>query len=358
MAESTIEWTDYTFNPWSGCSKVSEGCKNCYAEVNYSVKMRGVKWGPQGNRIVKAESGWREPLKWDREAKASGERRRVFCASLADVFEDWEGPMLNSDGLIGKVFQGGSWAWSDDKKTSDVERLMTMADVRSRLFWLIAATPNLDWLLLTKRPENFGRLFNVENGSPSNVWIGVSVENQKAANERIPLLLQTPVAVRFLSCEPLLSEVILHKYFAQCECGHGHGFTACPNYGGVAQTCHKCDCRQLKPKIGWVIAGGESGPGARPCRPEWVRSIVEQCKAANVPVFVKQMGGNVVTRNDMIEDCFNNGESGWPDPNVEYNINGFREEYQGADCRIRLVDKKGGDMAEWPEDLRVREFPR
>jgi site-specific DNA-cytosine methylase len=92
-------------------------------------------------------------------------------------------------------------------------------------------------------------------------------------------------------------------------------------------------------------------------RPEWIRSIVAQCKAAGVPCFVKQLGGNVVTRNDMVEDHFNSLDTGWPDPEVEHDIHGFRENYQGADCRIRLQDKKGGDWNEWPEDLRVREFP-
>jgi protein gp37 len=94
-ANSAIEWTDHTFNPWRGCTKVHAGCTNCYAEVNYSVKMHGVKWGPNGTRVKLSHAGWKEPLKWNREAEAAGERRRVFCASLADVFEDWQGPILH-----------------------------------------------------------------------------------------------------------------------------------------------------------------------------------------------------------------------------------------------------------------------
>ena len=110
--------------------------------------------------------------------------------------------------------------------------------------------------------------------------------------------------------------------------------------------------------LDWVIVGGESGGGSRPCRPEWIRAIVGQCKAAGVACFVKQMGGNVVTRNDMVEDEFSSLDTGWPDPEVEHDIHGFREEYQGADCRIRLHDKKGGTMEEWPADLRVRQYPQ
>ena len=183
-----------------------------------------------------------------------------------------------------------------------------MQDVRTRLYKLIDSTPNLDWLLLTKRPENIRRMMPkptfdhaVWNGTLDgywyqmsrprpNLWIGTSIENQQAADERIPHLLSVPAAVRFLSCEPLLGPVILHKYFAQCKCGHGHGFTSCPNYGGVAQTCHKCECRKLRSKISWVIVGGESGPGARPMHPNWARSLRDQCQAAGVPFFFKQWG--------------------------------------------------------------------
>lgn len=116
-ATSGIQWTDATFNPWSGCSKVSPACASCYAETNYSVNMRGVKWGPNGNRIVKAESGWREPLKWDRDAVKAGVRRRVFCASLADVFEDWKGPMLASN-REPLWHSGDGKTWWEPAKTS------------------------------------------------------------------------------------------------------------------------------------------------------------------------------------------------------------------------------------------------
>lgn len=266
-ANSKIEWTTHTFNPWRGCTKISPGCAHCYAETlsHRNPKTLGI-WGDNGTRVIASEAMWRDPLKWDRLAKEAGERHRVFCASLADVFENR--PELDKP--------------------------------RHRLFHLINQTKNLDWLLLTKRPENIAKCCGGKDGNayrswtespPPNIWLGVSVENQAAADERIPILLKTPATVRFLSVEPLLSEVILHKYFAQCKCGHGHGFTACPNYGGVAQTCHKCDCANLSPMIDWVIVGGESGSNARPMHPDWVRSIRDQCGDAGVAFFFKQWGG-------------------------------------------------------------------
>jgi protein gp37 len=270
-ADSKIEWCDHTFNPWIGCTKVSPGCVHCYAEGE--SKRRGwAQWGKGKERHRTSASYWKQPMKWNREAE---QRRiqelhsvpagvphnfvkpRVFCASLAD--------------------------WLDSEVPVE-----WLAD----LLALIHATPNLDWLLLTKRPENFrNRIGRVENslteplaawywlfhwlhygGAPENVWLGVSVEDQKRADERIPLLLETPAAVRFLSCEPLLGPVTLCK-----------GCPGCPN-----------DCGWTPGKNGygihWVIVGGESGPGARPMHPDWARSLRDQCIQADVPFFFKQWG--------------------------------------------------------------------
>lgn len=338
-ANSKIQWCDHTFQ-----------CVKC---------------SPQGNRIVKAESGWKEPLKWDRAAKEACERHRVFCASLADVFEDWTGIMLDAESVqLWKAWDADKWKASADRPRPRWSPLI-MQDVRNRLFCLIDATPNLDWMLLTKRPENIAKMMPEWQTDPTglthlnwprpNLWLGVSVENQQAADERIPILLRTPAAVRFLSCEPLLDQIDLEKVAITVSPGYfGDSFHAYHRPGTPQQIADL----PPYPAIDWVIVGGESGPKARPCGVEWIRSVVEQCKAASVPVFVKQMGGNIITRNDMIEDVFNNGESGWPDPQVEHNINGFREDHQGADCRIRLNDKKGGDMTEWPEDMRVRQMPK
>lgn len=338
MSEKTaIQWCHHTFNPWSGCTKVSPGCANCYAETNYSVKMRGVKWGPSGNRSVKAESGWKEPVNWNAKAKIAGVRQRVFCASLADVFEDWQGPMLDSKGdCLGiatdhSSFPAGDWVTTNNlNKFGDGFRQLTMDDVRARLFALIDATPSLDWLLLTKRPENIAKMmperWEFDPGVSSelgamvdtpiirpNVWLGVSVENQANANRIIELLnLARPVgggrrsaAITFLSVEPLLGPVGIQPYLSL---------------------------------IDWVIVGGESGPKARPCELNWVRDIVRECKAAGVPCFVKQLGRI---------PC---GDWGGGDNRPE--ITGTCEAHW-----FKLKDSHGGDPAEWPADLRVREFP-
>jgi protein gp37 len=381
VAETSIEWTatvkadgstvpGYTFNPWSGCTKVSAGCAHCYAEVNYSVKMRGVKWGPKGNRVVKAESGWREPLKWDREAKAAGERRRVFCASLADVFEDWAGPMVDAGGeplmTDGSVFRPEGELFPDAENRG--WRPLTMDGVRQRLFNLITDTEHLDWLLLTKRPENVEPLMRRLKGwalvnawdewecypdNLHNVWLGASVENQAAADQRIPHLLKVPAAVRFLSCEPLLGPVDLTRI-------------PVPSYPGV-----KFDSLLKQGKgawgtganIGWVIVGGESGAGARPFDLAWARSIHDQCKAAGVAFFMKQMGSNPVNNgkrfgpHDRDEGyfprCWHCGHHDFgPCSDGTLLCNGCDAPWD------RLRDKKGGEPAEWAVDLRVREFPR
>jgi protein gp37/5-methylcytosine-specific restriction endonuclease McrA len=241
MAEnSKIEWTHHTFNPWRGCTKVSPGCANCYAETmsGRNPATLGV-WGPRGTRVVAAESYWRQPLKWDRDAKAAGERRRVFCASLADVFEGLE--------------------------TMPREEWPKVAEARARLMCeVIPATPNLDWLLLTKRPANAVldgfRPLHWAGRWPDNVWLGVSVEDQQRADERIPELLKVPAAVRFLSVEPLLGAVDLRPWLSR----RFAIWTDCDDQTHAARE---------PGGLHWVIVGGESGPGARPCRVEWARSI-------------------------------------------------------------------------------------
>lgn len=250
---SKIEWTDHTFNPWIGCTKVSAGCKNCYAENMMAKRYKRVEWGPQGERVRTSDANWRKPISWNKQAEALGVRYRVFCSSLADVFEI-----------------------KDDQPEMD--------DWRFDLLTLISRTPNLDWLLLTKRPENVlpiieGHLAfmnGVANASEifndllPNVWIGISVENQEQADKRIPELLQIPAKVRFLSMEPLLGPVSLR---------------------GLVDGIYRpwLDHFAWKVEIDWIIVGGESGPGKRPMNPDWARSIRDQCKMADVPFFMKQM---------------------------------------------------------------------
>lgn len=300
MAEnSKIQWTHHTFNPWRGCTKVSPGCAHCYAETlsGRNPKTLGV-WGPNGTRVVAAESYWREPLKWDAAAKTAGERHRVFCASLADVFEDWQRPMVDSQGR--EMQRGGNWPRNDGPCSAAGP--VTMGDVRKRLFLLIAATPNLDWLLLTKRPEGIThriveaqyKMTDPELGAwteaiERNVWLGTSVENQAVADERIPLLLTAPAAVHFLSMEPLLSEVRLkpewmpHKFNREPSCDHCETCVGRPGWLESRPDRHG-------PFVSWVIVGGESGPGARPMHPDWARSLRDQCRAAGVPFHFKQWG--------------------------------------------------------------------
>lgn len=224
---SHIEWTHHTFNPWWGCHKVSPACDNCYAEL-WAKRMGHRLWGTDAPRRFFTDSHWREPLTWNEEARKSRRRERVFCASMADVFE----------------------------RRSDLNAQ------RARLWDLIESTPNLDWLLLTKRPQNVGRIAPWGNEWPTNVWVGTSVENQTLAEKRLPLLLKIPAAVRFLSCEPLLGQLDLHRWFRKS------GFYP----------------------IDWVIVGGESGPKSRPMHPDWAVSLLHQCQRVDVPFHFKQWG--------------------------------------------------------------------
>lgn len=243
---TTIEWTTtragdgtvypgYTFNPWTGCLKVSPACQHCYAEA-LAKRNNAVfgQWGPGTERRRTSDANWGKPLAWDRRAKRLGVRLKVFCASMADIFEH----------------------------RTDLNPL------RRELWAIIRATPHLDWLLLTKRPSMM-RLWMSMFGCPENVWAGVTVEDQHRANERIPILLRVPARVRFLSVEPLLGPVDI--------------------FGA-----HTVAARTVGPKpadlIHWVIVGGESGPKARVMQPEWACSIRDQCQRAGVPFFFKQWG--------------------------------------------------------------------
>lgn len=250
MAQDTkIEWADHTFNPWVGCTKVSPACDHCYAEAwaKRAGKAAGVVWGAERRRTSK--STWAAPLKWNAQAQAEGRRYRVFCASLADVFDN-------------QVPQD----WRDD------------------LFALIAATPHLDWLLLTKRIGNVPNMlpvpFDFAKHYP-NVWIGATVCNQAEADRDIPKLLKVDARVRFLSIEPLLGPLDLRFHFFSEPTG---------------KTRTRAGKRQMelrKPEDGgvhWVIVGGESGPGARPMHPDWARKLRDQCQEADVPFLFKQWG--------------------------------------------------------------------
>ncbi len=300
MGEVTkIEWTDHTFNPWIGCTKVAPECANCYAEQLMAKRWKKVEWGDKGTRSVTSDSNWKMPIKWNKSAEKEGVLRRVFCASLADVFED----------------------------RSELEYW------RSGLFDLIYDTPWLDWLLLTKRPGNIKEMWPADGRRRGNCWLGTSVGCQESTH-RIDSLLQcrdlSPVL--FLSVEPLLGPVDLSKWMSlrqevyMCPVCRKKYAEERRNGRGV-----HLDCRSQGHLVGylggseidWVIVGGESGPHARRCDVGWIRSIVKQCKEAEVPCFVKQLGSRP----------------------------------KGKEL-TEVADPKGGDWDEWPEDFRVREFPK
>lgn len=254
MQNSKIEWTHHTYNPWWGCVKVSPGCEHCYAE-SLSKRTGHNIWGPAktSDRRLFGDKHWNEPIKWNAAAKATGERQRVFCASMADVFEDH--PQVE--------------------------------DERVRLLDLIVNTPWLTWLLLTKRPENVNRMIEQATGFSESdmwfhavgdrVWIGTSVEDQRRADERIPELLKIPAKIRFLSCEPLLGPVNIKPHL-QRRVQYYFPVTA---FGEAWE--------YQTERIDWVIVGGESGHSKRPIDADWARSIRDQCQAAGTAFFMKQM---------------------------------------------------------------------
>ena len=248
MAENTkIEWADHTFSPWTGCTKVSPACDHCYAE-GWAKRSGHVKWGSGQPRRRTSDANWRMPLKWNREAERTGVRPRVFCASLADVFDNEVDP-----------------AWRND------------------LFDLIDATRNLDWLLLTKRIGNAARMLPSNTSHTDadgfaelypHVWLGVTVVNQEEADRDIPKLLAVPAAKRFLSIEPMLGPVDLNYVRQRIQ----------------AQRSQLARAINGETWLDWVIVGSESGPGARrdPNMVSWVASLRDQCVDAGVAFLWKQ----------------------------------------------------------------------
>ena len=305
MGESTkIEWCDHTFNPWIGCSKVHAGCANCYAEAAFDFRLGVADWGPNGSRFLTSEGNWLAPMKWCRAAERDGVRRRVFCASLSDVFEEWpaEKPVLGMNRDVMRRCLRCKRNYPKNNRVCDqcnepgYSANLRISDVRDDLFLLIDATPSLDWLLLTKRPENIPSMWadaasSVPNHQPhsdgrDNVWLGTSISDQASADKQIPELLKcrdlSPVL--FLSVEPLLGPVDLRLYLNKWSCP-----CICHDSTHVVACSCPCNCGHGK-AIDWVIVGGESGPNARPMHSTWVRSIRDQCRAAGVPFFFKQWG--------------------------------------------------------------------
>ena len=264
-----IEWTDATWSPVTGCTKVSPGCAHCYAE---DVAKRFWKGRPFED-VRFHEDRLFKPLHWRKP-------RRVFVNSMSDLFHEHL-PGQQIDAIFDVMFR----------------------------------TPQHTYQVLTKRADRMRLHMNVYWPKPlPNVWLGVSVENQRMADERIPILIDTPAAVRFLSVEPLLSKVDLAAYLK----GHGD-FQSSP--------------------IQWVIVGGESGPKARPCNIKWIEHVVAQCEYYVIPCFVKQLGAKPVGAGDTNDP--------W-----------LAVESDDGTRPIVLQDSKGGNWSEWPDSFRVRQFPK
>ena len=325
MAEkSAISWTRSTFNPWIGCTKVGPGCDHCYASVSTPARAQGIIWGPGEPRKRTSPHNWNGPLKWDKRAaeeQASGIITPgweswgkpgfwpVFCASLADVFDN-EVPQ----------------AWRED------------------LWRLIAMTPHLDWLLVTKRVGNIKSMVPFEWSKvqfPPNIRILITVVNQEEADRDIPKLLALPCK-NGISYEPALGPVDWSPFFrkdlgefvmpAQSEADlHGQPKKLTAYIQGIQ----------------WVIVGGESDQPGMPARPfdiQWARSTVQQCHAAGVAVFVKQLGSYALSSQVEAK----------PDGSYCFHMS---PEHPPGKVGLILQDRAGADPSEWPEDMRVQEFP-
>lgn len=340
---SSIEWLNggHSASPWHGCAEVHEGCDRCYARTmaKRNPGTLGV-WGKGGTR-VRSASFWDNCRRWNKAAEKAGVVQSVF-PSICDPFESWDGPILAPDGERWHYYEPRrGWlkfpAYMNEQPGA---RFATMDDLRRDLFSVIDACPWLRFYLLTKRPQNILKMWGVPEVTPEasaflgfmqsqfgkavvyrpNVYLLTSVSNQETANAMIPPLLECSdlVPVLGISAEPLLGPVNLERWIGPSS-----------RIG----------------KIGWAIVGGESGNGARDCDVSWIRSLVQQCKTANVPVFVKQLGSNPT---EIIKNSFFDaiGTENHPPRKAHHEQR-----------RMNLKHDKGGDLSEWPEDLRVRQYP-
>lgn len=265
MAQTSgIEWTDGTFNPWIGCTKVSAGCKNCYAERDFDHRKGRVEWGVHGTRSMTGASYWHTPLQWNAVAmERYGRRMRVFCASLADVFEKFDGKVIDAHGAQLYTDPRTGLLWKNPADFSDLVPL-TLDHIRTKLKALWRATPNIEWLVLTKRPENIVEMIGPDEVPFPNVRFGTSIEDQATTVQRVRDVVHASrwlsMLKPFISAEPLLSPVILGPWIKE---------------------------------IGWVITGGESGPDARVCHPECYTALRDECIQHGVPFLFKQWGEHI-----------------------------------------------------------------
>jgi len=300
MSEQTgIQWTDATWNPVRGCTKVSPGCAHCYAET-FAERFRGVKGHPyeQGFDLRLVPEKLDEPLHWTKP-------RRVFVNSMSDLFHE------------GVPYHHISFVWR------------TMQRTPQHVYQILTKRAQRLYDDIPKLVHHFGVL--------PNVWLGVSVENQHFADERIPILLETPAAVRFISAEPLLGPIdftLRGDRVAGWDEDWRYNVLSGEEWAGPRD-----ENPERSQHLDWVIVGGESGADARPCDVAWVRAVITQCQTAGVPVFAKQLGAHI--------EC---SREHWP------RSTGLFDTDHG-NFRKYLCDKKGGDPSEWPADLRIRQFP-
>lgn len=359
MKDTKIEWADHSWSPWIGCTKVSPGCANCYAEHLMDKRMKRVNWGAGNPRKRTSAKYWAEPVRWNRNLECLA--RCTGCGR--------SGPASSWDEDVAK--EGGPAAAACCPDNSRIPEYATVfpslcdwldpevpAEWLADFMGLVHRTPNLRWLLLTKRPELWRARVNgvsllhparelsggwdpncsdvrevarkwVEDGTPPpNVAVGVSAEDQTRWNERAPLLLDIPARWRFVSVEPMLGPIDMRL---EPPCGKDGGH----NPGGYRVV----GADLFKPNILQVIFGGESGPGARPCNVDWIRDGVRQCREAGVKAFVKQLGSRP-----------SRGDGDEPFERIRY-----RKLHGAGHHESVPYHPKGGDPSEWPEDLRVRE---
>lgn len=330
MAQYTsIEWADATFNPWRGCTKISDGCKNCYAEASSGRNPATFgEWGKNGRRVVASDSYWKMPHKWNADAAAGlchdcrndpkkrpgcnscggvgvfdkPYRLRIFCCSLADVFED-----------------------ASTCPENDYPDVMS---ARVRLFKLIEETPQLDWMLLTKRSKNILKMIPAawHHSPPPNWWQGVSAEDQKQWDIRCGDLIKTPALTRFVSVEPLIGEIDGSEYL---------GMRRADLFENVKKSYKSIfdgDADEhLARALHWILIGGESRQkgNVRDCKMDWVRKLMRQCLQTGTAVQIKQLGSMPMEQ----------------DP----------DDTSGPGVRLKLAHHKGEDIEEFPVDLRVRQ---
>ena len=337
MADGTkIEWTSATWNVVNGCSVVSPGCTNCYAMRLAGTRMRShptrqgltmpSKAGPVWTGEVRfVEQLLDQPLRWAKP-------RMIFVCAHGDLFHE-----AVPDEWIDRVFAVMALA------PQHTFQCLTKRPARMRAYLASKARVGDGDLCraINRIPAHIGARPGILVLPLPNVWLGTSVEDQRRADERVPILLDTPAAVRWISAEPLLGPVDLARYLGDISlhCLHGHdnlglleheiSYVQPPAASEVTALCPTCGAPAKAgrcSKLDWVVAGGESGPGARPFVLGWGKDLIRQCREAAVPVFMKQVGAIPTNR-------------------------------EGERCP-HIHDPKGGDPAEWPEDLRVREWPR